>query len=225
MTPETTASPYDSAIADVETRIARLQTTLETLKQLRSEGGFASQPAQRNSAGSTIENDTFFGMTIADAAKKYLAMVKATKSTSEIAEALERGGLKHSSKQFTVTVRSILNPRDEFVRVNNDWGLAEWYPGMRKAKKATPSQESKPDAQEPSVQQTDKSVPGPQGGDSIDSKILRLFQDHPDKRYNAPSLASALGAQRNTIGACLSVLNGKGRIQKFGHGLYGHKAA
>jgi len=84
-----------------------------------------------------ISHDSFFNMTIADAVKKYLAMVKVTKSTSDISAGLERGGLKHSSKDFSTTVRSILGQREEFTRVpNGDWGLTVWYPGLGRGRKA-----------------------------------------------------------------------------------------
>src|SRR2546428_644363 len=115
MGPENSPSPYDAAIADVENRIRSMQSALETLKQLRASAlGEPMPPAGSGgrSAESEVQHDSFFSMTIADAAKKYLTMVKGTKSTAEISAALEHGGLKHSSKDFPTTVRSILGPRE-----------------------------------------------------------------------------------------------------------------
>src|SRR5689334_9512097 len=131
MGPETT-SPYDPVIADLEARIRNMQTALETLKHLRA--SFTGDPiplaATSTRTDTELRHDTFFSMTIAEAAKKYLNMVKITKSTADIAAALEVGGLKHSSKDFPANVRSIIGDREDFIRVpNGDWGLAEWYPG------------------------------------------------------------------------------------------------
>ena len=50
--------------------------------------------------------------------------------------ALEKGGLKHTSKDFGNTVYAVLSREQgktgEIVRVNNAWGLSEWYPGLRR---------------------------------------------------------------------------------------------
>src|SRR5205814_7831044 len=137
-TPE--SNPYDAAIADLEGRIHNLQLALDTLRQLRAQsgdGGFAPSATSAPRTETDVQHDTFFGMTIGDAAKKYLVMTKATKSTGDVAAALEHGGLKHSSKDFPTTVRSVLGQREDFLRVpNGDWGLAEWYPGIARSKKA-----------------------------------------------------------------------------------------
>src|ERR1035441_8974357 len=131
MGPENSPTPYDAAITDVETRIRNMQNALDTLKQLRASAlgePLPSGAGVSRSIDSEVQHDSFFGMTIGDAAKKYLAMVKGTKSTADIARALETGGLKHTSKDFPTTVRSILGPREDFIRVpNGDWGLSEWY--------------------------------------------------------------------------------------------------
>src|SRR5438477_13138557 len=94
------ATPFDSAVAEVQAKIEEMKTTLATLLRLQTEYGGAPSGPARGGGETEISHDSFFGMTIADAAKKYLGMVKATKSTAVIAEALERGGLKHSSKSF-----------------------------------------------------------------------------------------------------------------------------
>lgn len=132
------ATPYDAAIAEVQTKIEELKTTLATLLRLQAEHGSSPSGSVSLRGNETdISHDTFFNMTIADAAKKYLLIVKTSKPTAEIAAALERGGLKHSSKDFPTTVRSILGQREEFTRVpNGEWGLTEWYPGMRRGRKA-----------------------------------------------------------------------------------------
>jgi hypothetical protein len=131
------ATPFDAAVAEVQLKIEELKTTLATLLRLQAEQGGAPSPTGGSRGGEAeISHDTFFNMTIGEAAKKYLSIVKTTKSTAEIAEGLERGGLKHSSKSFTTTVRSIIGVREDFTRVpNGDWGLTEWYPGMGRGKK------------------------------------------------------------------------------------------
>lgn len=132
------STPFDAAIAEVRLKIDELTTTLGTLLRLQAEQGGSISPVTSRGGEAEISHDTFFNMTIGEAAKKFLAMVKTTKSTAEIAEGLERGGLKHSSKSFATTVRSIIGAREDFTRVpNGDWGLTEWYPGMGRGRKPT----------------------------------------------------------------------------------------
>jgi hypothetical protein len=129
----TESSHYDAVIADLEARRNHLNVTIETLRQIRAQADSNALPplpplgALVAGGVAEIAHDAFFEMTIADAAIKYLKIVKQTRSTAEIAKALEAGGLKHSSKNFVTTIRSTLGQREEFRRVNGEWGLSEWY--------------------------------------------------------------------------------------------------
>ncbi len=82
----------------------------------------------------SLPTDTFFGMTIADAAVKFLGMVGRNRNQrTQSSERLERGGLM--DKKYG-TVYAILNRRAErqrdIVNVHGDWGLTEWYGTPRK---------------------------------------------------------------------------------------------
>src|SRR5205807_2514567 len=92
-----------------------------------------------------IAHDAFFQMTVPDAAEKCLRSAKRTKPNPELAECLLTGGLKSTSKNFSEMLRTVLNKDSRFVRVNTEWGLAEWYPAMRKntARPATKSVDQK----------------------------------------------------------------------------------
>jgi len=74
-----------------------------------------------------IPRDAFFGMTIPDAARKYLTIVKATKPNPELCDALIKGGFKTQSNNFSEVVRSTLGRHPDFVKVSGQWGLTEWY--------------------------------------------------------------------------------------------------
>jgi hypothetical protein len=70
-------------------------------------------------------------MSIPDAVKAYLGMVKRKQSTKQLVEALSRGGYPHRSKNFYNTVFGVLTrhwkTQGEIVKVSGDWGLKEWY--------------------------------------------------------------------------------------------------
>lgn len=76
----------------------------------------------------TTPSGLYTGMTIIEAAKKFLAIVQRPASTKEIVLALEQGGLQHKSKDFYSSVYAILRQRQQshgdVKRVANDWSLA-----------------------------------------------------------------------------------------------------
>lgn len=137
MSEGTAVDIYEAVIADLESRIAAMQSTIANLQGLRS-GGVPSPSntgqAQR-SAVMSFSNDSFFGMTAAEASKKYLSAIKKTATIVAISEALLAGGWKTSAKNVSENLRTILSRHADFVRINGEFGLAEWYPGRKAATK------------------------------------------------------------------------------------------
>ena len=141
-------NPYDAVIADLEAKRAEIDAAVRLMKKLRDRigmsvaddagSGWKDEIQLALGAENDIPSDAFFGMTIADAAVKYLGKWTNRKpqSTKAIIEALGRGGLK--GKAYP-TVYGILNRRKEregdVVNVHGDWGLAEWYGAGPAAKK------------------------------------------------------------------------------------------
>lgn len=132
---------YEAVLEDLRAKRDRLDAAIrgiETILGLQSSGvalPVASGPSAP--ASQEVEPDSFFGMSIPDAIRKYLGMKKKPQSTQEIANALDRGGLTHQSENFGNTVGSILHRIDnsggDIVRVGRGtWGLATWYPGARR---------------------------------------------------------------------------------------------
>lgn len=137
------STPYEAVIADLEAKRDQINATIEMLKALRSTATVtlpAATANQRRETEPEIRRDSFFGMTIPDAARKYLTIVKATKSNPMLCQALLDGGFKTSSANFSEVVRSTLQRNRDFVKVNGEWGLSEWYGNRgagRKARRAT----------------------------------------------------------------------------------------
>lgn len=80
--------------------------------------------------------DAFFRMSVPDAIKKFLNIVKAPRTAQDITAGLDAGGLTHQAKNLYATVYPTLLRMEEagdVVRLGNrQWGLTEWYPGGRK---------------------------------------------------------------------------------------------
>ena len=68
-------------------------------------------------------------MAVGDAIAKYLGVTKQPRSVQKIADALEKGGLPHKSKNLYTTVYTALvrGQGKRFSKVKKDWGLTEWY--------------------------------------------------------------------------------------------------
>ena len=79
----TAVNIYEAVIADLEAKIATMQATVANLRAL-SGSPLSAAPAQSQQSGSRVSfaNDAFFGLTVAEAAKKYLAAIKKTASVT-----------------------------------------------------------------------------------------------------------------------------------------------
>jgi hypothetical protein len=141
---------YQTVLADLRAKRDELNTAIAAIERLTgiSSSQSAAAPNSNNALSAEVRPDSFFGLSIPDGARKFLKMSKAPKSSKEIADALDKGGLTHSSADFVNTVGSILNRADknggDIVRVaRGQYGLAEWYPGMkRKRGKGKPEEDA-----------------------------------------------------------------------------------
>lgn len=135
---------YSAVLTDLKERRAKLDATILAIEEMLgitgeapSDLGQSSNTSKKNEG--KIRSDSFFGMSVGDAARKYLEIVKAPKSAKEIMQALEDGGLTHTSKHFYGTVFTALVRREknegDITKVKSEWGLTEWYPGLKKGKR------------------------------------------------------------------------------------------
>lgn len=135
---------YEALLADIESRIAKLQAAAEGIRMILAQNGGGSAPSP-DGGSHAISHSAFLGMSIPEAAKKHLGTVKQKKSTQELIDALEAGGLPKS--KYT-TVYNILTRRQkqvgDIVNMKGDWGLAEWYPNYRVSKPAKEESEEEP---------------------------------------------------------------------------------
>jgi hypothetical protein len=139
---------YKLVLADLENRIQKLQTAAEAIREILTitEGSSmpsstTSLPLNSNRNSDTVTDaaatETYNGLSIADAAKKYLRKVRHPLSAKSITDGLEESGYKHASGDFVNTVRSALHrelkkEHTELIRRHSgSFALAEWYPETR----------------------------------------------------------------------------------------------
>lgn len=157
---------YAAVLEDLENDRAELEALIAYIKRKKLGQGMDIQITPGTGSmkstgmrptmmrGTTIAQDAFFSLGLIDAAKKYLAIMKAPKSAREIADALRAGGFNTTSKDFNNTVFSVLSRENKqdggIVKVNTGWGLPEWYPGLKRGKSVAPSKISQAPSMEPS---------------------------------------------------------------------------
>jgi DNA-directed RNA polymerase delta subunit len=138
---------YVAVRDDLKKRIEQLQSALNGVEGILAAVGLTG--SQRASSPQDIARDEFLGMTIPDAAKKYLEVVRTPQTIGQIWEGLKQGGLPHIKYNAVYTaIWRRESPEGDFARVDeNLWGLAVWYktiPNVKRRAKAVKSAESDP---------------------------------------------------------------------------------
>lgn len=142
MASESVVIDYASVLADLKSKRDALNAAIAGIEGMIGQNTtIIPSTGSSGFSGSSpdVQSDTFFNMSIADAAKKFLAMKKAAQSTQDIADALEKGGMTHTSENWANTVGSVLNrindAQGDIAKVKRGtWGLAIWYPGRKRSK-------------------------------------------------------------------------------------------
>jgi hypothetical protein len=139
---------YERVIADLEAKRNAFNLSVDSAIQgIRHVlAAIGALPAAQQITGTHVSStatvnppsltpDAFFGLGIAEAAVRYLQIVKRQQMTREIAEALESANYHHTSQNFINTVNTALSRRlkdeGDVIKIGKKWALAEWYPGRR----------------------------------------------------------------------------------------------
>lgn len=115
---------YVRILEDLHRKRTAIDEAIEAISRMLEAEGVAVD-------GPRAPTGTFTGMTVIEAAKKYLRMVSRPAPTKEIVEALEKGGLQHQAKDFYASVYAILRqqaqkgPGGGIKRTALDWELVE----------------------------------------------------------------------------------------------------
>lgn len=130
---------YQMVLDDLMARRAKLDAAISAIQEAMGMPATAQASNGGSSGTSTVRSDSFFGMTVLEATKKFLAMSKRTKTITEITDALKEGGYTFATGNPLGTVSAVLHRTDakggEVIRVSKGvYGLAEWYPGRGKRK-------------------------------------------------------------------------------------------
>jgi hypothetical protein len=140
---------YEAVLEDLERQRDELDVAINAIRQTMGRSmGIPSEErvgkptiTQRPPRSGEMRSDEFFGMSIVNAAKKYLSIVRKPTPAPTIAREIKAHGLLNNSKGFPGTVYSLLyreseKPNGSIIKMpGNEWALAEWYPNRPKPRK------------------------------------------------------------------------------------------
>jgi hypothetical protein len=133
---------YEAVLADLHDRRSKIDAAIDAVKGILAALGRTPSGSTRVRSAQDIAPDTFFGLTIADAAIKYLGMVRSAQTVPQIWEALKQGGLPHTKYNAVYTALS-RRAEDVIKLPDGSFGLAEWYPNNPAVKRQSKSAPSK----------------------------------------------------------------------------------
>ncbi len=230
---------YNAILADLEAKRAALDATIASFRQALALGalGTAGDISQGNGSGSVasvmgyggteVPAGAFLGKSIPDAAKLYLAIVKKKQTSKEIGEALKRGGMESTSKNFIGIVHAVLDRARKantgIVKLDRSyWGLADWYPaGIRSTiipdKRSLPRKKARK-KKEAKSQQLALSAPThqvPEG--KLGDRILDQLRAQPTS-LSLSEIASRVGVGTKGARLMLGKLTKEGKVKKSDEG-------
>lgn len=172
-------------------------------------------------AGGEVPSGAFLGKSIPEAAKLYLAIVKRKQTSREIAEALLKGGIESSAKNFNTQVHSILDRARKsgagIVKLDKShWGLVEWYPASLRGIGGTEKRQSRPKRRK-GKQSPSTSIP-PADGMGPQQRIVQFLTG---KGFvTAKDVADHAGLKIQTVYLVLSKLVATKKVEKSPDGHY-----
>jgi hypothetical protein len=209
---------YAAIIADLEAKRAALDATIVAFRSAMAlgalgqvvEGLAATTAVPFSASGGEVPVGAFLGKSIPEAAKLCLAIVKKKQTTREIADALKKGGIESSARNFYSLVGSIL---DRSSKTNNGivkldrshWALAEWYPAsMRGSSPSEKRVEKRARKRRGGTKIKPGSITKVSDGPTTTSRISMVLKSKPGTEFTAediaPSAQVSLPVTRLTLG-------------------------
>lgn len=240
----TSTIDYAAILANMEAKRAALEAAIASLRAAIAmgalgasgdvpEGLAASVPSTMY--GGDIPTGAFLGRSIPDAAKLYLEIIKKKQTSREIAEALQKGGIESTSKNFIGMVGAVLdrarkNVNPAIVKVGNQWGLSSWYPkgilnataapaAKRKAGKKRKKTGETELAAASSAETAGAGETGKAPGRASD-RAVEFLRSKPGAEFPVAVVGTHIGMGTKGARLVLGKLAKAGKIEKSGHDVY-----
>jgi hypothetical protein len=126
---------YVAVLADLETRKAALDAAIAGVRAILGQGPVEGlplppgvKPGGLGAGQQEVTPGVFHGLSVSQAAKKYLEMTKEKQKTAAIAKAIRKGGIETTASNFYANVFNTLKRSKDFRKLGPHWVLAEWHP-------------------------------------------------------------------------------------------------
>jgi hypothetical protein len=214
-------------LADMEAKYAALGAAIASVRAALNIGALGalgtSVDAPISGVSATLSvtplplpRGAFLGKSITESIRIYLNAVRERKGNKEIATALKEGGAV-STGNFDNRINGTLfqmKNRNEVLRFDDGWGLAEWYPESFRTKvveKAASVSGAKRKAKKKASTQREK-VPGKLG---LEKRIIVYLGPHMNRVIPAKDIAEALGVNIGALNLTLGKMTAKGTVLKW----------
>jgi len=226
---------YTAIIADLESKRAALDATITAFRAAQAAGALgqagdmpagATLAVPFGASGGEVPVGAFLGRSIPEAAKLCLQILKRKMTSREIAEALKKGGIESTAKNFPTIVHSILDRASKgssgIVKLNSSWGLAEWYPAGLRSGAAEKRPKAKKGRKSKKVKSADKTASNGKGEspDGLQERIFKLLRAKPGAELAPSEIAASLGVRVQTIHFLLGKLAYRKQAEKTTEGKY-----
>jgi hypothetical protein len=125
---------YAAVLADLEAKRAELDSAIASIKAIIAQTGVmaaTAPPVPRIASLSEVPPRAFVGLSTSAAVRRLLEMMQRRLSVREILQGLRAGGLKPNKYR---NVYAIMRDREAYkadiIKVDRQWGLAEWNPEL-----------------------------------------------------------------------------------------------
>lgn len=228
---------YGPVLSDLIARRDLLNQAIASLEALAlgsSEGmSFVKLAANVQNPGlhsGEVPSGAFLGKSIPEATKLYLSIVKRKQTTREISEALSKGGMETTSKNFEGIVGAglnrAMNKAGEIVRVGRGWALAAWYPAgirtvaLQEKGKSAKIKNKKSQKRPRRANKSPSSSTGAQNQSSVPQRVLEHVNSHPTIVLTPREVAKALNIDGRGAAITLTRLTSLKKIERVEAGKY-----
>jgi hypothetical protein len=228
---------YLFMLSDMKAKRSALDVSIAGLEAAIASGALGQSNEVSPGASGTSHTTTgasvelpvgaFMNKSVPAAIKLYLAAVKKKQTNTEIARALQEGGIESTADNFSTNVTTALNrlkAADEVLRFKDGWGLAEHYneslrarlsqnqKPVRKAKKKVPRKIKAKGGTE-TVAAT-KPIPSAKGPKRPQAAIEEYVGSLEGQRITTAQVAAALNMRKQTVALILAKIAHAGAIDR-----------
>lgn len=226
---------YAAMLSDLRIKKAALEASIATLESAMALGVLGQLPegvdlstaasgsgAAESAMPIELPHHAFLGVSVPQAIKTYLEVVKKKQTIKEIASALKEHGMESTSDSFEGIVTSALNRlkgNGEVLRFKDGWGLTAWYPASLRTQINTAAKPRKTGKKRSKKKKTEPEAKT-EATPTIPKRIAELLSKKNGTALAASQIAEELAISTKGLALILGGMVARKTIVKTESGLY-----